>query len=213
MSTKSALRADLDAEDRKTLARQRQPKLQVGGVAYRCPIEFRHQVARLEPGTLGRRLRIDLEEDCSGRSNPLDAGSPASPVASAAASCGAFLAARSASLRAASCCLACSSSVTASVPISVLSPMPRPPAVDRLGLTNNPRIKHCRASHLAACGHMVLPKIGPVIALRRRTDYQFSPNWLSGAEDELSQPRFSRPVGRRKSNMSLSDPRMWWSRG
>src|SRR6202521_2880360 len=30
----------------------------------------------------------------------------------------------------------------------------------------------------------------PVIALRRRTDYQFSPNWLSGAEDELSQPRF-----------------------
>jgi hypothetical protein len=29
---------------------------QVGGVAYRCPIEFRHQVARLEPGTLGRRL-------------------------------------------------------------------------------------------------------------------------------------------------------------
>src|SRR6202162_113521 len=65
-------------------------------------------------------------------------------------------------------------------------PMPRPPAVDRLGLTNNPRIKHCRASHLAACGHTVLPKIGPVIALRRRTDYQ-SPNWLSGAEDELSQ--------------------------
>src|SRR6202795_3141895 len=34
---------------------------------------------------------------------------PASPFASAAASCGAFLAARSASLRAASCCLACSS--------------------------------------------------------------------------------------------------------
>jgi hypothetical protein len=29
-----------------------------------------------------------------------------------------------------------------------------------------------------------------VIALRRQTDYQFSPNWLSGAEDELSQPRF-----------------------
>ena len=88
----------------------------------------------------------------------------------------------------------------------------RPPAVDRLGLTNNPRIKHCRASHLAACGHTVLPKIGPVIALRRRTDYQ-SPNWLSGAEDELSQPRFDevtlrnyRPVGRRKGNMSLSDP-------
>ena len=66
---------------------------------------------------------------------------------------------------------------------------PRELAVDRLGLTNNPRIKHCRASHLAACGHTVLPKIGPVIALRRRTDYQ-SPNWLSGAEDELSQPRF-----------------------
>src|ERR1700687_666284 len=44
----------------------------------------------------------------------LHAGSPASPFASAAASCGAFLAARSASLRAASCCLACSSSVTAS---------------------------------------------------------------------------------------------------
>jgi hypothetical protein len=44
----------------------------------------------------------------------LDAGSPASPFASAAASCGAFLAARSASLRAGSCCLACSSSVTAS---------------------------------------------------------------------------------------------------
>ncbi len=58
-------------------------------------------------------------------------------------------------LRAASCCLACGSSVTASVPISVLSPMPRPPAVDRLGLPNNPRIKHCRASHLAACGHTV----------------------------------------------------------
>jgi hypothetical protein len=37
-----------------------------------------------------------------------------STFASAAASCGAFLAARSASLRAASCCLACSSSVTAS---------------------------------------------------------------------------------------------------
>ena len=42
---------------------QRQPELQVGGVAYRCPIEFRHQVARLEPGTLGRRLRVDLEDD------------------------------------------------------------------------------------------------------------------------------------------------------
>src|SRR5271169_6568715 len=40
------------------------------GVAYRCPIEFRHQVARLEPGTLGRRLRVDLEDDCSGRPNP-----------------------------------------------------------------------------------------------------------------------------------------------
>jgi hypothetical protein len=51
------------------------------------------------------------------------------------------------------------------------------------------RRTHCRASHLAACGHTVLPKIGPVIALRRRTDYQ-SPDWLSGAEDELSQPRF-----------------------
>jgi hypothetical protein len=37
----------------------------------------------------------------------------------------------------------------------------------RLGLTNNPRIKHCRARHLAACGHTVLPKIDPVIALRR----------------------------------------------
>jgi hypothetical protein len=37
---------------------------------------------------------------------------------------------------------------------------------------DDPRIKHCRASHLAACGHTVLPKIGPVIALRRRTDYQ-----------------------------------------
>jgi hypothetical protein len=49
---------------------QRQPELQVGGVAYRCPIEFRHQVARLEPGTLGRRLRVDLEDDCSGRPNP-----------------------------------------------------------------------------------------------------------------------------------------------
>ena len=31
------------------ILRQRQPELQVGGVAYRCPIEFRHQV-----GTLGR---------------------------------------------------------------------------------------------------------------------------------------------------------------
>src|SRR6202163_5043627 len=31
------------------ILQQRQPKLQVGGVAYRCPIEFRHQV-----GTLGR---------------------------------------------------------------------------------------------------------------------------------------------------------------
>src|SRR4249920_1195059 len=49
---------------------QRQPELQVGGVAYRCPIEFRHQVARLEPDTLGRRLRVDLEGDCSGRPNP-----------------------------------------------------------------------------------------------------------------------------------------------
>ena len=28
---------------------QQRPELQVGGVAYRCPIEFRHQV-----GTLGR---------------------------------------------------------------------------------------------------------------------------------------------------------------
>src|ERR1700674_5186644 len=89
MSTKSALRADLDAEDRKTQAEDRKPpsrdtansapspirssaslELQVGGVAYRCPIEFRHQVARLEPGTLGRRLRVDLEDDCSGRPNP-----------------------------------------------------------------------------------------------------------------------------------------------
>jgi hypothetical protein len=34
----------------------------VGGVAYRCPIKFRHQVARLEPGTLGRRLRVDLAQ-------------------------------------------------------------------------------------------------------------------------------------------------------
>ena len=34
---------------------------------------------------------------------------------------------------------------------------PRELAVDRLGLTNNPWIKHCRASHLAACGHTVLP--------------------------------------------------------
>jgi hypothetical protein len=41
------------------ILQQRQPELQVGGVAYRCPIEFRHQVARLEPGTLGRRLRVD----------------------------------------------------------------------------------------------------------------------------------------------------------
>jgi hypothetical protein len=48
-----------------------QPELQVGGVAYRCPIEFRYQVARLEPVTLGRRLRVDLEDDCSGRRNPL----------------------------------------------------------------------------------------------------------------------------------------------
>ena len=31
------------------ILQQRQPELQVGGVAYRCPIEFRHQV-----GTLGR---------------------------------------------------------------------------------------------------------------------------------------------------------------
>ena len=52
------------------ILQQRQPELQVGGVAYRCPIEFRHQVARLEPGTLGRRLRVDLEDDCSGRPNP-----------------------------------------------------------------------------------------------------------------------------------------------
>jgi hypothetical protein len=37
-----------------------------------------------------------------------------------------------------------------------------------------------RVTALAACGHTVLPKIGPVIALLRRTDYQ-SPNWLSGA--------------------------------
>src|ERR1700720_3260168 len=49
---------------------QRQPELQVGGGASRCPIEFRRQVARLEPGTLGRRLRVDLEDDCSGRPNP-----------------------------------------------------------------------------------------------------------------------------------------------
>src|ERR1700693_3392839 len=65
----------------------------------------------------------------------LDAGSPASPFASAAASCGAFLAARSASLRAASCCLACSSSVTGSArrtpprapqppPLAILAPPP-----------------------------------------------------------------------------------------
>src|SRR6202049_778735 len=31
---------------------------------------FRHQIARLEPGTLGRRLQVDLEDDCSGRPNP-----------------------------------------------------------------------------------------------------------------------------------------------
>src|SRR3974390_486510 len=58
----------------------------------------------------------------------LDAGS--SPFASAAASCGALLAAGSASLHAASCCLACSSSVTASAArtrrsrSSVLGPPP-----------------------------------------------------------------------------------------
>ena len=53
----------------------------------------------------------------------------------------------------------------------------------------------------------------PVIALRRQTDYQFSPNWLSGAEmsyrslgsDEVTLRNY-RPVGRRKGNMSLSDP-------
>src|SRR6202795_3722725 len=43
------------------ILQQRQPELQVGGVAYRCPIEFRHQV-----GTLGPP---DLEDDCSGRPN------------------------------------------------------------------------------------------------------------------------------------------------
>jgi 2-polyprenyl-3-methyl-5-hydroxy-6-metoxy-1,4-benzoquinol methylase len=48
-----------------------------------------------------------------------------------------------------------------------------------------------RVFHQAVMGPVNwLPKIGPVIALRRRTDYQSSPNWLSGAEDELSQPRF-----------------------
>jgi hypothetical protein len=72
---------------------QRQLELQVGGVAYRCPTAAR---------PAGRLLRA---------AEPfLDADSPASPFASAAAYCGAFLAARSASLHAASCCLACSSS-------------------------------------------------------------------------------------------------------
>jgi hypothetical protein len=58
-----------------------------------------------------------------------------------------------------------------------------------------------------------LTEIGPVIALRRQTDYQLSPNWLSGAEmsyrslgsDEVTLRNY-RPVGRRKGNISLSDP-------
>jgi hypothetical protein len=80
MSTKSALRADLDAEDRKTQAedrkppsrdtansatspilQQRQPELQVGGVPYRCPIEFRHQVVTLGRPTW-RRFRANYLE-------------------------------------------------------------------------------------------------------------------------------------------------------
>jgi hypothetical protein len=36
----------------------------------------------------------------------------------------------------------------------------------------------------------------PVIALRRQTDYQFSPNWLSGAEDELSYVKKYQPDGK-----------------
>jgi hypothetical protein len=34
-----------------------------GEVACRCPIEFRHQVARLEPGTLGRRQYDTVEPE------------------------------------------------------------------------------------------------------------------------------------------------------
>src|SRR6202030_4547215 len=43
-------------------------------------------------------------------------------------------------------------------------PCPRPPAVDRLGLTNNPRMKHCRARHLAACGHRVADDVAALLA-------------------------------------------------
>jgi hypothetical protein len=42
---------------------------------------------------------------------------------------------------------------------------------------------------LALQGYVDLGPTKPGVALRRRNDYQ-SPNWLSGAEDELSQPRF-----------------------
>jgi hypothetical protein len=45
---------------------QRQPDLQVGGIAYRRPAEFRHQIARLEPGTLRRRSRVDSADYRSG---------------------------------------------------------------------------------------------------------------------------------------------------
>ena len=51
--------------------------------------------------------------------------------------------------------------------LGIVPPCPRPPAVDRLGLTNNPRIKHCRASQsaLGAIWGVACPSAG-----RRRHD-------------------------------------------
>src|ERR1700681_3348236 len=43
---------------------------QVGGVAYRCPIEFRHQVARLEPGTLANLMTKGVSKSLTRSGGP-----------------------------------------------------------------------------------------------------------------------------------------------
>ena len=111
-------------------------------------------VTRSPPGTLGRRLRVDLEDDCSGRPNPLwtlvPRLRPSHPQPRPAAS--SWPRARLPCAPLPAVWRAVPRSPPAS-PSRYCPPCSRPPAVDRLGLTNNPRIKHCRASHLAACGH------------------------------------------------------------
>jgi hypothetical protein len=72
------------------------------------------------------------------------------------------------------------------------------------------RRTHCRASHLATCGHTVLPKIGPVIALHRRTDYQFSPNWLSGAEASVQMRSRFAIIGRSVAGKAICHSATRW---